>query len=104
MLVVWKSPDVRYLAGYEEGRIVADTRHSHEVFGVLVRFNNPSDLLIQRAYLPVQELDGLQVIVHRVYGERPEVVLAVFGELLSLIPHPSRRALRQELILLHRPV
>src|SRR5881409_2964681 len=103
MLVVWKSPDVRYLAGYEEGRIVGDTRHSHEELGVLVRFNSPSDLLIQLVYLPVPELDGLQVIVHRVYGERPEVGLAVFGERVSLILQPSRRELRMDLVLLHGP-
>src|SRR5205809_3433572 len=103
MLVVWEPVDVRYLAGYEEGRIVRDARYSHEELGVLVRFNNPSDLLIQLVYLPVQELDGLQVIVHRVYGERPEVVLAVFGERISLILQPSRRALRMDPVLLHGP-
>src|SRR5881396_1840947 len=103
MLVVREPVDVRYLAGYEEGRIVRDARYSHEELRILVRFNNPSDLLVQLVYLPVQELDGLQVIVHRIYGERPEVDLAVFCERISLILQPSRREIRMDLVLLHGP-
>src|SRR5437899_2201770 len=103
MLVVWEPVDDSYFAGYEEGRIVGDARYRHEELGVLVRFYDPPDLLVQLVYLPVQELDGLQVVVHRVYGERPEVGLAVFGERVSLIPQPSRRELRMDLVLLHGP-
>src|SRR2546428_13376319 len=103
MLVVRKSLDVRYLAGYEEGRIVGDARDRHEEFGIPVRFNNPSDLLIQLVYLPVQELDGLQVVVHRVYGDPPEVDPAVFGERVSHILQPPLRELRPDPVLLRGP-
>ena len=57
------------LAGDQEGRAMPHARYSHEELGVPVRVREGPDLLVDVAYLPAEELEGVQVAVDRRDGE-----------------------------------